>query len=119
MSIHEIRPQFTRDGGPSPKLKVDARILRKGIQLLLNDIVRGRNIAVDVTVHDTLCDQNEWRICIPPHERDIYRAISNILTVKDSVYSAHIQRGTMQPREFIVNVWCRTSGENTIVGSFD
>jgi hypothetical protein len=119
MSIHEIRPQFTQDGIPSPKLKVDAGILRKGIQLLLNDILVGRNIAVDVSVRDTLSPRNEWRICIPPKEQDIYRAISNILAVKDAVYSAHIRRGTMQPREFQVNIWCRGKNEPAIVGSTD
>lgn len=119
MSIHEIRPQFTQDGGPSPKLKVDPRILRKGIQLLLNDIVLGRSIIVDVVVRETLSDRNEWRVCIPPRERDLYRAISNILKYKDAVYSAHVKRGTMQPREFVVNVWCRADDDNDIIGSFD
>lgn len=116
MSIHEIQPQF---GTSSPKFKVDPTILERGLFLLLNDIVLGRNIAVDVIVQDTLSDQNEWRICIPPNERDLYRVISNILTFKDAVYSAHVQKGTMKPREFIVNVWCRSHKDNAIIGSGD
>jgi len=116
MSIHEITPQF---GVPSPKLKINPRILRRGIQLLLNDIVLDRNITVDIVVRDTLSAENEWRVCIPPHEPDIYRAVSSILNYKNAVYSAHVRRGTMQPREFVVNVWCRANDEDAIRGSFD
>jgi len=116
MSIHEITPQF---GTPSPKLAIDPTILEAGLKYLLNEILVGRNIVVDVNVRDTASFQNEWRICIPPHEREVYRAISNILRYKDAVYSAHVKRGNMRPREYVVNVWCRSNDENGIVGSFD
>lgn len=119
MSIHEIRPQFTNEGGPSPKLKVDPEILEWGLWLLMNEILVGRNIHVDVTARETLSSENEWRIVIPPREYDVYRTVSSILKYKEAVYSAHVRRGTMQPREFVVNVWCRPNGENAIVGSFD
>lgn len=116
MSIHEIRPHF---GGPSPKLKVDPEILEWGLRLLINEILVGRNIQVDVASYDTLSSENEWRIIIPPREYDVYRAVSSILKYKETVYSAHVKRGTMKPRQFTVNVWCRSNEEDRIIGSFD
>lgn len=112
MSAFELRPQFTS----RPRLKVDTNILSLRIQEILRETITGRGIAVDVTCRDVGEPINEWRVNIPPREAEIYSMVGSIVAHTNAIYSAHVECGTLRPREYTVNVWCT---QKPIIGSAD
>lgn len=116
--MREQRPTFNDELEP---VKVNAQSLSNRLQFSLRSIFEGelRGLAVDVDERPTTGSLPEWRVNVPPGLPKLYGAISGLVNQADMFCREFVALGTMEPREFIVSVWCLVDKEESIKGSFD
>lgn len=116
--MHEKRPTPSDELEP---VSVDTGRLSREMKASLATMLRGElhGLVVDVHSRPTIGPSPEWRLNVPPKMPKLYSAISELASQANAFYEAFIMLGTMEPREFTVNVWCLNNNEAPVKGSFD